>query len=686
MTETATPSRDTWMEAPPGTGIWEVIERHTGVRGTPYLLFFLVHLGLAYGGYLLQETGKQLPVIWPASGWLMTCLWLAGWRRWPGLALLQLTAESLAAHMYYTVEVSLLLSVADLLEGMLSAWLVNLVVREPDRVNVRQVARFSTVAAVGALAAAPPGAVASHYLVDPQQTYLQLAQLWWASAWLGAILVGPLAFFWINRQWQRVPELAVASGLELAVLLAIAVALSFYIFGTAPGAAQNLLQQPLTVLVFVVYCAFRLPPRWALVIAAIIVFAGAIATSLGRGPFVLREVFYRTATMQLLCIGVTLVSLLISVMVSAMRISIRRLQNSEFRYSSFVELSSEAVWCIEIEPPMPVDLPLADMQDWMAGNARLTECSRSYAAIEPEDHAVRGRPLGRDSVWSQAYRKYLEQLVQRQFAVHDLRASIQLQGREHEFLVSITGAVEDGRLRRIWGVARDVTELLRLNARLLREQQRLRDYARQILTADERARRATAVDLHDGIGQTLSSVGLRLKTIRSQAAPELRPPLEEMAARIQEVQDKTRTMIADLSPPGLYELGLVPALQWLVLNARSRDGLQVELETRVQEHAIAQDLRVLVFKLVRELLRNVVKHSGVRHARVQATGDQQELRIVVSDEGRGFEWEVDLSGAPTGGFGLWSMSDRVAEAGGELQVDTAPGSGARVTLKFALRR
>ena len=98
------------------------------------------------------------------------------------------------------------------------------------------------------------------------------------------------------------------------------------------------------------------------------------------------------------------------------------------------------------------------------------------------------------------------------------------------------------------------------------------------------------------------------------------------------------------------------------------------------------DLRVLIFKLVRELLRNVVKHAGVDTARVTVRGDADAVHIDVVDTGRGFEWQMDLFGERVGGFGLWSIADRISEVGGEFIVDTAPGRGARFSLKFALRR
>jgi len=93
---------------------------------------------------------------------------------------------------------------------------------------------------------------------------------------------------------------------------------------------------------------------------------------------------------------------------------------------------------------------------------------------------------------------------------------------------------------------------------------------------------------------------------------------------------------------------------------------------------------VLVFKVIRELLRNVVKHSGVQSAKVTITRDPDELRAVVEDDGVGFEWQLSLFEPRSHGFGLWSVADRVREAAGEMSVDTVPGRGCRVTVVFPL--
>jgi signal transduction histidine kinase len=229
-----------------------------------------------------------------------------------------------------------------------------------------------------------------------------------------------------------------------------------------------------------------------------------------------------------------------------------------------------------------------------------------------------------------------------------------------------------------------VTRQAELNARLVSDQERLRSYARQLAAAEEKARRATAVDLHDGIGQTLAGMLMIVEAVRQQSAPTTQKLLDDMRLRLREIQDLTRRMISDMSPPGLYDLGLGPALQWLTAHVRAESGLDVALDCRFDERRLRLDTRVLVFKLVRELLRNVVKHAGVTSAQVSVEEDGDWLRITVSDEGRGFEWQREMFGERSGRFGLWSVADRIRDVGGALEVFASTGRGARFVLKLPL--
>lgn len=225
-------------------------------------------------------------------------------------------------------------------------------------------------------------------------------------------------------------------------------------------------------------------------------------------------------------------------------------------------------------------------------------------------------------------------------------------------------------------------ELSELSERLRKKRDKLQLYARQLVGAEERARRATAVDLHDGMGQQLVGLAMTLEAAAARSTPDVRLLLGEATHAVREVQSITQRVIADLSPPGLYELGLEPALKWLCIYMRGKDNLQVDLHVAADAAAYDLELRVLIFKLIRELLRNVVKHSGVLRAAVTVTQTAAELRVMVEDRGVGFEWQLSLFEPPTEGFGLWSVADRVRAAAGEMTVDTAPGQGCRVSVVF----
>jgi signal transduction histidine kinase len=304
---------------------------------------------------------------------------------------------------------------------------------------------------------------------------------------------------------------------------------------------------------------------------------------------------------------------------------------------------------------------------------------RQFGLSEADAH--KWRP---EVPWTAVYLEHLEAAAHQGYSTDGLQFTLSSESKQFTYITGFRGVIEDGKLVRIWGIAREVTELAELNRSLRQNRDRLQTYARQLVGAEERARRATAVDLHDGIGQELVGLAMTIEAAMPRSAPEVRLLLGEAIHTVREVQAITQRVIADLSPPGLYELGLEPALQWLCVYMRGKDNLQVDLQVEADNEALDLDLRVLVFKLIRELLRNVVKHSGVKAATVTVTQADHELRVVVQDQGVGFEWQLSLFESRAEGFGLWSVADRVRDAAGEMTVDTAPGRGCRVTVVFRL--
>jgi signal transduction histidine kinase len=392
----------------------------------------------------------------------------------------------------------------------------------------------------------------------------------------------------------------------------------------------------------------------------------------------------RVDVLQLYLATLAVVSLMLTIVLLEMRNTVQLLRTSGERYHNFIEQSSEAVWRIELDVPMAPGLAAAEQIAWLREHAYVAECNLVYLRLNrlfglPETDARLWRA---DAPWSAVYLEHIGTAAQQGYSADGLQFTLSNGSRQFTFITGFRGVVENGKLARVWCVARDITELVELNQRLHQKQDRLQLYARQLVGAEERARRATAVDLHDGIGQHLVGLAMTLNAAASRSPAEVRLLLGEATHTVREVQSITQKVIADLSPPGLYELGLEPALKWLSVYMRGKDGLQVELRVDANAAAYNLDLRVLVFKLIRELLRNVVKHSGVQSAAVTVTQTPKELCVVVEDHGVGFEWQLSLFEARSGGFGLWSVADRVHAASGEITVDTAPGRGCRVSVVF----
>lgn len=645
-------------------------------------------------GYSLKQDIRDPAVMWPSAGLAFVIYWLSPPRRWPALLVVQLIVEfGVVAVLLgsFPGGRAILYPLANGLEGVVAATLARWMVGDTTYLRTKQILKLMACIAAGALAAASVVALVNTRilrLAGEAAGYLSQLQLSWLADSLGAVTVAPMLFCWLSPLRMKHRELALRSRSELVVLFALVAGVSIYVFAAPMAGAASLLQLPTVIVAVLIFAALRLPPRW---VATLCVFTALLCSWLAameQGPFVQDSRFIRTVEVQTFLGTVTIAAFLMSISMAEKKVALGQLGESEYRYRSFVELSSEAVWRVELQQAMPVSLPLDQQVAWLREHARIVEASRTYDGLDPDFHSQRtqGLPWRSALPWCAAFEASLPLTAQHGYSLDGVRLKMQVEGRMRSYLAAFNGVVESDRLQRIWGVARDVTELMDLNARLLREQDRLKSYARQIVTAEEKARRATAVDLHDGIGQSLVGMAMTLEVAGRSAAPDQKLMIDEVRMRLRDVQERTRHMISDLSPPGLYELGLVPALQWLVVYVRGHDRLHVELDARVREESVRLESRVLVFKLVRELLRNVVKHAGVNAARVVVHGDEERLRVEVSDKGRGFEWQMDMFGAASGGFGLWSIADRVYEVGGTFRVDTVPGKGSRFEMDFPLQR
>ena len=223
--------------------------------------------------------------------------------------------------------------------------------------------------------------------------------------------------------------------------------------------------------------------------------------------------------------------------------------------------------------------------------------------------------------------------------------------------------------------------LLKANEELDSRANQLRMLAGELTLTEQRERKRLSQTLHDGLQQHLLSAKMRLGGIvESTDSVDLRQAVDEIEKIMGESVTMSRSLSAELSPPILHEGGLTDGMEWLARRMRDMHRFEVELsiETRPE---LSEDVKVLVFESVRELLINSLKHAQTSKARVRLELiDGAMLRVAVIDEGCGFDPRQMKPAGEEGGFGLFSIKERIGLVGGKLEIDSTPGKGSRFNL------
>jgi len=227
--------------------------------------------------------------------------------------------------------------------------------------------------------------------------------------------------------------------------------------------------------------------------------------------------------------------------------------------------------------------------------------------------------------------------------------------------------------------------LASLERRVEERTEQLRSLAFELTKAEEFERQAIARDLHDGLGQTLAIAKIRLSNLPADAIkPEAVDALVVVEKLIDQSQRAVRSLAEQLSPPVLYDLGLAPAVEWLVEQMERDYDLCCDIAADNVPDTIDQSVRAILFRALRELLLNIVKHAGAMTKPVQIDMTVLQavtplLQIVVSDTGKGFD-PRQVKRTRTGGFGLMNVRERVAYIGGTMHVESECGKGTTVTI------
>ena len=229
---------------------------------------------------------------------------------------------------------------------------------------------------------------------------------------------------------------------------------------------------------------------------------------------------------------------------------------------------------------------------------------------------------------------------------------------------------------------REIEERIDNEKKMREQQEKLRSLSSELVLTEERERRQIAIELHDRIGQNLAVTKIKLGELRESYPSN--PPATQLS-QIYEIVDQTiqdtRSLTFEISPPVLYELGLRPALENLIEQFQKQYKIRINFSDDGQSESLDDSSRVIIYRAIRELLFNIVKHACAQSAEVFIRSIDDYIQIGIEDDGVGCDIsQVDSRMNKARGYGLFSIRERFNHLGGRVDVQSKPGQGTRVIL------
>lgn len=214
-------------------------------------------------------------------------------------------------------------------------------------------------------------------------------------------------------------------------------------------------------------------------------------------------------------------------------------------------------------------------------------------------------------------------------------------------------------------------------------QKKLKTLNYELTLAEEKERRKIAEYLHDGISQTLSFVNIKLTSLLNDEISEhTQKTILDTSDLVKDSIAKSRLLTYDLSPPILFERGLIPAIQWKLDQINEKYNLDTLLQVNNIVFEFNDDVKILLYRIICELLTNVTKHANANLINIEIVKQNKYFCISVKDNGKGFKYKQEKNLVKTRGFGLFSIHERLELIGGLLSISSEVGKGTEVIVKI----
>ena len=340
-----------------------------------------------------------------------------------------------------------------------------------------------------------------------------------------------------------------------------------------------------------------------------------------------------------------------------------KLYKSERDFRSLFENANDAIWFQNIDGTI---LGANKATERLTGHDGESLAGMNVASFLPEDGLELAKEVRQKLLTGEAFAQPYEQKL------------IRKDGSQAIFMVTTSLMVLDGKPIGFQHIARDTTEEKRM-------QDNLHFYLQQITRAQEEERKRIARELHDDTAQALFGISRHIDNfVRSDATLSTQQIvfLQETRQRITDALQGIRQFSQDLRPSVIDDLGLLPAVQWLVKQMEEEHRIKTRLTVLGKERRLSPEVELILFRITQEALSNIYKHAQASQAEVTIDFKEAELHLTVSDNGEGFQLPRTVSDlSRSGKLGFIGMQERVSLLNGKITVRSERGKGTTVTVK-----
>ena len=235
------------------------------------------------------------------------------------------------------------------------------------------------------------------------------------------------------------------------------------------------------------------------------------------------------------------------------------------------------------------------------------------------------------------------------------------------------------------GMLEDISSQKQSDSKIRDYQEKLRSVALELSLTEELERRRLATDLHDHVGQILALAQIKLGALQQSASNGLVAPMEEIRQLLNQTISYTRSLTCELSPPILYDLGFEAAVEWLAELLQEQHGIRLKVVADRTPKPLDEEIRVLLFQLVRELLVNVVRRAKPNNIAVLINRNGKNMWVKIENDGARLDLASDSFAPSPDGLGLFSIRERLRYLGGHLEVQPENDQGTLVTMMVPLK-